>query len=340
MPGCVSMSFGGILGHAREIDILKGAASSGHVAHAFVFAGPDGIGKKLVAAAFARALNCQVSPDDSCGACADCSMMDSSVHPNLIEVCPVDKDGEKDPEGLIRISQIREVQNALRFRVDSGMKVVIVDGADRLVPQAANAFLKTLEEPPPGSVIILVTSKPSELLPTILSRCQRMNFRPLPDDAVKGFLVENRGLSPNEAGAVARLSGGSISRAAVFVDDGSLQKRKEVIERLSSIGPTDTAEALKFAEELSKTDGLDDVLEFIKSWYRDRIVASEGAPYLIANNDMERHLKDAGVGEFNRLCSSFWAVEEARKAIAPPRYANKQLTLEVLILKVSGAHFM
>lgn len=334
------MSFSSILGHTREMEILKGAAASGKVAHAFVFAGPDGIGKKLVARAFAEVLNCSSGSDDACGVCGDCSMMENSVHPNFLEVCPVDKDGEKDPEGLIRIGQIREVQNALRYRVERGMKAVIVDGADRLVPAAAHAFLKTLEEPPPGSVIILVTSKASELLPTILSRCQRLNFRPLPEDAVKGFLVERKGLTPNEAGAVARLSGGSISKAAAFIDDGSLQKRRDVIQRLSSIGPGDTAEALKFAEELSKTDGLDELLEFMKSWYRDRIVASEGAPHLIANNDMESRLKDAGVGEFNRLCSAFWAVEEARKAIAPPRYANKQLTLEVLILKVSGAHFM
>lgn len=334
------MSFSSILGHTRETEILRGAAASGKVAHAFVFAGPDGIGKKLVARAFGAVLNCSSGSDDACGACADCTMIESSVHPNLIELYPVDKDGEKDPEGLIRINQIREVQNALRYRVDRGMKTVIVDGADRLVPAAANAFLKTLEEPPPGSVIILVTSKASDLLPTILSRCQRINFRPLPEEAVKGFLVESKGLSPEEAGAVARLSGGSISKAAAFIDDGSLQRRRDVIQRLSAIGPADTAEALKFAEELSKMDALDELLEFIKSWFRDRIVASEGAPYLIANNDMERHLKDAGIGEFNRLCSAFWAVEEARKAIAPPRYANKQLTLEVLVLKVSGAHFM
>ena len=334
------MSFGSVLGHAREIGILQGAIKSSRVAHAFIFAGPDGIGKKLVARAFATVLNCSSGGDDSCGACADCSMMAGSIHPNLIEVFPVDKDGEKDPDGLIRINQIREVQNALRYRVDRGMKTVIVDGADRLVPAAAHAFLKTLEEPPPGSVIILVTSKPSDFMPTVLSRCQRISFRPLPEEAVKGFLVDVKGLDPNEAGALSRLSGGSLAKACAFIDDGSLQKRREVIQRLSLIGPSDVAEALKLAEDLSKTDGLDELLEFIKSWYRDRIVASEGAQHLVANNDMQRQLKDAGVGEFNRLCSAFWAVEEARKAIAPPRYANKQLTLEVLVLKVSGARFM
>lgn len=334
------MKFSEILGHEREIEILKNAAAGSKVAHAYLFAGPDGIGKKLVAKAFAGALNCVEGGIDACGVCPDCSMMAASTHQNLIEIYPTDKDGEKDPQGLIRIDQIREVQNSLRYRVERGMKTVIVDGADRLVPAAANAFLKTLEEPPAGSVIILVSAKASDLLPTILSRCQRINFRPIPDELVKGYLVERKGLDANEAGAVARLSGGSFSKAASFIEDGSLQKRREVIEKLSALGPADTAEALKFAEALSKTDGLDDVLEFIKSWYRDRIVAMEGAPHLIAGNGMERHMKDAGVEEFNRLCSAFWAVEEARQAISPPRYVNKQLTMEVLILKVSGAHFM
>jgi len=106
------------------------------------------------------------------------------------------------------------------------------------------------------------------------------------------------------------------------------------------LGPADSDEALKFAEELSKRDDLDDMLEFLKSWYRDRIVAFEGAPHLIANTDMQRNMKDSGVEDFNRLCSSFWAIEEAKKSIAPPRYGNKQLTLEVLLLKLSGAHLM
>lgn len=334
------MKFSAILGHAREIEILKNAASGNKVAHAYLFAGPDGIGKKLVAKAFAAALNCPAGGAEACGICPDCTMMAASTHPNLLELYPTDKDGEKDSQGLIRIDQIREVQMGLRLKSESGMKAVIVDGADRLVPAAANAFLKTLEEPPAGSVIILVSSKASDLLPTIISRCQRINFRPIPDEEVKGFLVEKKGLNPNEAGALSRLSGGSLSKAAAFIEDGSLQKRREIIERISAIGPADTAEALKFAEELSKTDELDAVLEFIKGWYRDRIVAMEGAPHLIAGSLMERHRKDEGIEEFNRLCSAFWAVEEARQAIAPPRYANKQLTLEVLILKVSGAHFM
>lgn len=334
------LNFQGILGHAREIGILRSSISSKRVAHALLFAGPEGIGKRLVAKAFAKALNCASGNDDACGACRDCLNFDSETHPNLLEVWPIDKDGERDALGLIRIDQVREIQAALRFKAESGKKAVIVEGADRLMPAAANAFLKTLEEPPPDSVIILVTSKPSDLLPTVLSRCQRISFGPLPEDAVRAFLIEKKGVSPAEAGAVARLTEGSISRASAYIEEGAHQKRREVIERLSVLRPADGDEALKFAEELSKRDDLDDILEFLKSWYRDRIVALEGAPHLIANTDMQRSMDDSGVEDFNRLCSDFWAIEEARKGIAPPRYGNRQLTLEVLLLKLSGAHFM
>ncbi|HBG47332.1 MAG TPA: DNA polymerase III subunit delta' [Deltaproteobacteria bacterium] len=334
------MSFQGILGHDRAIGVLKQAIAAGKVAHAHLFAGPDGIGKKLVARAFALALNCSAGGGDACGACGDCVAMCAGTHPNLLEVGPVDADGEPDELGLVRIGQVREVQGALRYKAERGMKAVIIDRADRLMPAAANAFLKTLEEPPGDSVIILISSKPAELLPTVLSRCHRINFRPLPEETVRAFLIEKKGVAPAEAGAVARLSEGSLSRASAYIDDGAHHKGRAVIERLSALGPDDADEALKFAEELSKRDDLDEMLDFLKSWYRDRIVALEGAAHLIANIDMQRQMKDNRVEGFNRLRSAFQAVEEAKKNISPPRYGNKQLTLEALMLRLSGAHSM
>lgn len=338
------MGFNDIIGHEREIGILKGLIESGRVPHAFLFAGPDGIGKKLVAGAFAAALNCASPGGGACGLCRDCAAIEGGSHPNVIVVWPLDKPvekgGERDPLGLIRIDQIREVQSVLKYRAERGAKVVIVEGADRFMPAAANAFLKTLEEPPGGSVIILVSSRPADLLPTVVSRCRRLNFRPLPEDAVRAFLIEKKGVAPAEAGAVARLSGGSISKAAGYMEGGWLQKRREVVERLLAFGPDDADEALRFAEELSKRDDLDETLDFLKSWYRDRIVVFEGAPHLIANTDMQRRMKDDRVEDFNLLCSSFWAIEEARRNIAPPRYGNRQLTMEALVLKLSGALLM
>ncbi len=329
------MTFKNIVGHEKEINILRNAISGGKVAHSFLFSGPPGVGKKLTALAFAGALNCRNFDGDGCGACPDCRMMEVGNHPNLMLVCPTDKDGNEAPAGLIRIDRIREIQNALRFKAD-GKKVVIVDGADRMQPGAANAFLKTLEEPPEGSVIILVSAHATELLPTILSRCQRINFRPLSDMAIAAFLSEQKGFDREEAVLIARQSCGSISAALDFALDGAGGEGKEFLRRLGRLAPGDTDEALKLAEELSKRNDLERILESVKVWYRDLAVSLFGEARLAVNAEAagSRH-----AGTFQALWDCFSLVEDARRDVTPPRYANKQLTMEALVLSLieSGA---
>lgn len=338
MRRSVLMSFRDIKGHDREIGILKAAVSLGRVAHALLFAGPDGLGKKKTALALAKALNCSDYADDSCGVCDDCVRMEGGTHQNLVTVWPIDKpldkDGERDDVGgLIRIDQVRDVLNAVRFKVESGRRVVIVEAAERFMPQAANAFLKTLEEPPAGSIIILLTSRVSDLLPTILSRCQRINFRPLDAGTLSEIIALRFGCAPEEAGTIARLSGGSLSRATALVSEGADAKRREIGERLSSLKYGDLAGAMKMAEELSKRDDLGEALELMKGWYRDAIVVAEGAPELAVNSDMVAGLQGRDMG-FDRLWRAFSVIERARRDITAPRNANKQLAMEVMMLGI------
>jgi len=330
------MAFRDILGHSREIGVIKNSIKTGRLAHAFIFSGPESIGKRRVASALASALNCaSLVEGDSCGGCADCALVQAGSHPNILEIVPVDAKGEPAPGGLIRIEQIREVQAGLRYRVERGKKVVIVDQAEKFMPAAANAFLKTLEEPPADSIIILITSRAPELLPTILSRCHRVNFSPIPAVELAIALSAAHSIPYEDALALARLGGGSMGSALRYIGGAAHEKRKEVLSKLGSLADGDALGALTLAEELSKRDDLDELLEFMKCWYRDRLVAAEGAPGLVVNSDFTEYLR-GDEASFSRLAGSYSMIENARRNITPPRYGNRQLTMEVLLLHLAG----
>jgi len=340
------MRFNDILGHTKELSILKGAITGGRVAHAYLFAGPEGIGKRQAAFALAAALNCREFREDACGLCPDCEKAARSAHPNINEVWPTikakgkaketedDSSGprealekaERAEDGLIRIPQIREILAVLRLRIDHGRKVVIIDAADRLMSAAANAFLKTLEEPPDASVIILVTAHPGLLPATVLSRCQRINFSPLQDATVAAYLIDRQGVNRAEAFEAARLSLGSITRAISLACGGAVERRREALERLGSVPQKDAFEAMRMAEELAKMDGLEEALEFIKGWYRQTAAENETAAAGPEN----------GNDAFRRIWTAYRAVDSALYDITPPRYANRQITMEAMMLKIAG----
>ncbi|MBI5560699.1 MAG: hypothetical protein HY883_05435, partial [Deltaproteobacteria bacterium] len=238
----------------------------------------------------------------------------------------------KDGRGVLKIDQIRDLQRVLRYSVERGWRVAIVDGADLMVRDAASVFLKTLEEPPRGSVIILLTSRPDSLLPTILSRCQKINFGPLKDNVVSDALKKRCSLADKEAGVVSRLSGGSFSRALLFIEGGLLEKRKGFFERFKRLKKEDTLEVLDFASELSKDGAIEDILEFLKSWYRDAAVTLAGCPEFAVNSDIQ---DAAGIGGGVDMYLKFFDLaEKTRQSILPPRYANKALSMEALLIRL------
>lgn len=206
------MAFHQIAGHRPLLALLSRTSARGALPPSLIFSGPTGVGKRLTALALAQALNCGSPLEtaggiDACGVCASCRRIARGVHADVLIVEPGDS-------GSIKVDQVREAIERAAYRPFEGRRrVVIVDDADALLGEAQNALLKTLEEPPPASVFVLVTARPDVLLPTVRSRCQHLRFGPLDAADVADALTRVHGMKAADAQAAAAASGGSIGRA-------------------------------------------------------------------------------------------------------------------------------
>ncbi len=239
------MSFSSLLGQERTVRSLKALLSSGRIPPALIFHGPDGIGKSIAAKEFAKALNCTPQPSapalqgphpctDSCNSCLSCMQINKGVHPDVRQVDSTFqatlREEDIAKQSHVRVETIREVLNeAQRKAMLSQWKVFIIHEANTLVPAAANAMLKLLEEPPEYTLWILLSRKKDSLLPTIVSRCQSVEFRLLPKNTVQDILM-GQALSSDEAANLAGLSGGSVEKAL---------KIRSLIEKLSELDSMD-----------------------------------------------------------------------------------------------------
>jgi DNA polymerase-3 subunit delta' len=254
------MPFRDVIGHRRIVALLARSVARESLPPSLIFAGPAGVGKRLVATALAQALNClntrndlQTVPFaetfDACGTCAACTRIARGVHPDILVLEPGDS-------GSIKIEQVREVVDRAGYRPFEGRRrVVVIDEADALVPAAQHALLKTLEEPPSLSVFVLVTARPDVLLPTVRSRCPRLNFRPLSPNEIAGALVA-RGQTETAARAVAAAADGSLGRALEASADDFVQARdvaRQVLARAAST--TDPRRRIEGAKDLLANTG-------------------------------------------------------------------------------------
>ena len=210
-----------IIGQSEAIDVLHRSAASGRLAHALLFVGPPGVGKGLAARTLATALLCERVPEselDACGECPSCRMMQAGTHPDFLSVaCPEGK-SELPIELLVGSRENRGGEGLchdLSLRPMAGRRrVALIDDADRMSNESANALLKTLEEPPPYAVIVLIAADSSKILPTIRSRCQTVRFGPLDPSQVARLVTELEWAEdPHEAQAAGALSGGSLAVA-------------------------------------------------------------------------------------------------------------------------------
>jgi DNA polymerase-3 subunit delta' len=324
------MPFRDVIGQARAIRFLHRALVTGRIAHAYLFSGPAGVGKRAAALAFAQALNCKVRDaecDDACGDCRVCRNIANGRHPDVQII---------EPDGAtIKIEQIRTLEaDAALVPYEAQWKVFILDGAERMTEQAANALLKTLEEPAKDTVFILLTSTVSALLPTIVSRCQSVTFSPLPHGQIEALLRE-KGMEASQARLIASLSRGSIERA-FSPEVASLPAMRDLLLEGVGRGLQDGPAALvELAEKLAKhREKLQQQLEIISAWLRDLMVAkASGRTDWLVNDDRGEAVARQAKGlPMDAILDGLRAVHAAMDNLA--RNANPRLSMEDLLLRL------
>ena len=323
------MFFNDIEGHEGPLQILKRALAHGTLAHAYLFSGESGIGKKMTALGLAAAVNCHAAaPDGGCGSCPSCRKIATGGHPDVHLMAA---EGNE-----IKIDQVREAQADLALRPFEGnKKVLIVDGAEALNAASANAFLKTLEEPPGDALIVLITAMPQSLLPTIRSRCQEIVFHLLPRHTLAAALVRKRGLSEADAWFLAALAQGSLGRGIEMDVEAEKALRDEVLTLWSGLGRLNPGETLLQAEAYGKDrERLERLLEIGIEWLRDAVVYREtGEERLLVNGGRRDLLRQWC--ERRPLPGMFLDLElftSSRKLL--DRRVSAQLVAENLLLKL------
>ena len=324
------MGFGEIIGHDRQLSTLRSALASNRLHHAYFFAGPEGVGKRTIAIALAKAVHCMQLDDDFCGQCVNCARISDGNHPDVRFVEPLA--GKKE----ISIQQIRELERELNYRSFSGgRKIAVIDPATSMNLASQNALLKTLEEPPQDSLILLIAANDGALLPTLRSRCLRLAFAPLTRHEVVGFLQAKLAMNTGDAEFLAAISMGSIGAAVNLDKDELIEKRRNWVDLLSSLKAGDYQAAMLAAEALSANR--DDALKFLKwseSWYRDVLVhaVTDNAGALV-NLDLLEQIRQQSVS--NGTETALNAISRVADATAGiQRNLNRRMVLEKFLFGV------
>jgi DNA polymerase-3 subunit delta' len=327
--------FRDILGQERVLAQLQAALRSGRVAHAYLFLGPEGVGRASVARALAVALNCArpFADGDACGDCSSCRRMAAGTHPDFLVISP------EEAKSQIGIEQIRELRRLTAYPpLEGGWRVALIKPAEALTAQndaAANALLKTLEEPPARHLLILTAVVEADLLHTVVSRCQNLAFAPLPAALVAQELERRRHLPRDQALLLAAVSGGSLGRALALDPEELKRQRRQVLTDLEGLARGSTGVALDWAVRLAKSRAeLENFLLMAQLWYRDLLLAHFQAPAgLLAHQDLLSSLEQ----EQAARSPETWFARFAALAAAQRHLAanlNPELTLNILGLNL------
>ncbi|MEO1286371.1 MAG: DNA polymerase III subunit delta' [Chloroflexota bacterium] len=325
-------------GHDWAVEFLQTSIRHGRNRHAYLITGTNNIGKNQLAHAFAMALNCthEDSEQRPCGECRSCKLIYSGNHPDMLYT---DRD---ERTGRLKIDTIRDVMRLLALKpYNSRYRIAIFEGFDHAAPRAQDALLKTLEEPSAHAVLILLAESTENIMPTIVSRCQIVPLRPVPQVEVSSFL-QMHGADEERATLLARLSSGRIGWALTALhDEGVMQERDDMLNMLHDAIYNNRVRRFKIAEDLEKVARKDNnairyLLETWQTYWRDVLLLSEGSPVKPCNSDR--------MVEMQQLVQTLYP-NEALKALQATRKmlnetvktnTNMRMAFEVMFLDYPG----
>jgi DNA polymerase-3 subunit delta' len=321
----------GVIGHKDIIRHLINAAAYDKVSHAYLFSGEKGSGKKLLASIFAAALNCEKHTGEPCFHCTSCRKALSGNHPDIIRVI------HEKPD-LINVREVREqIVNTVDIKpYESRYKVYIVDEMEKMNPQAQNAILKTIEEPPSYAVILLLANNPDALLSTIQSRCVRLNLKTVPSEDVRQYLMKEMMLPDYEAEIAAAFAQGNIGRARMSVTgDAFAEMAEKAIRLVKKSGKMHIYEIVEAVRELSDDKkNIDTFFDILTLWFRDVLLykATKEAENLVFRRELAEIKREATVCSYEGLEEITEAIRKAGARIRAN--VNFELTIELLFLTI------
>ncbi len=338
----------GIIGHEWAVDFLQRSLSGGRIGHAYLISGPAQVGKALLALRLAQTLNCETGGPAPCLACRTCRRIERGNFPDVrIAGMATQGAGLKPEEAArqrdLKIDTVREWQADIMLKPYEGRRrVLILHDAERLSDAAANAMLKTLEEPPPYATIILVANTAGDLLPTIVSRCQPIKLRPVPRGQIAEALQRGHNLGAGDAELLAAWSAGRPGWALRMVESpDELEQRQEQIDALAALAGASRAETLRWSEEQAKQFRADQAavyatLDLWQNWWRDVLLMAAGCPEAITHvdrrGDLERVARRYDVADIHTFMRRIGAAAQQMR-----ENVNPQLALENVLLHLPVA---